>query len=268
MRRQAIRTAGLLTAAVLLAAGGAGAQEWQTRSASCSGWGGDGERVCEERTTTFPSTGSLRVSGGVNGGITVTSWDRDEVEVVATVRARAESASRAAELLGEVEIRASRGGLEADGPDNERREGWGVGWEIRVPRSIDLELRTTNGGIDVEGVAGNLEIQTTNGGIDLDRVSGSVDGHTTNGGIHLALSGDRWSGRGIDLHTTNGGIRVEVPDGFDADLDVQTTNGGIELGFPVMVEGRIGRRLRTTVGDGGPSVRLRTTNGNVEIIRR
>mgnify|MGYP000361465391 CR=1 FL=1 len=44
-------------------------------------------------------------------------------------------------------------------------------------------------------------------------------------------------------------------------------NGGIDLDFPVRVQGRIGRRLSTTLGDGGPRVRVITTNGGVQIVR-
>jgi len=38
--------------------------------------------------------------------------------------------------------------------------------------------------------------------------------------------------------------------------------------FPVEVRGRLGRRLTTTLGDGGPTVRVVTTNGGVKVSRR
>lgn len=53
-----------------------------------------------------------------------------------------------------------------------------------------------------------------------------------------------------------------------SDLDLETVNGGIDIDFPVTVSGRIGRQLRTTLGDGGPTIRVVTTNGGVKIKRR
>ena len=45
-------------------------------------------------------------------------------------------------------------------------------------------------------------------------------------------------------------------------------NGRIDLDFPVTVQGRIGRSLRTVLGDGGPRIRATTTNGAVRVVRR
>jgi hypothetical protein len=41
----------------------------------------------------------------------------------------------------------------------------------------------------------------------------------------------------------------------------------LSIDFPVMVQGRLGRELATTLGDGGPLVRAETTNGPVRISR-
>jgi DUF4097 and DUF4098 domain-containing protein YvlB len=84
----------------------------------------------------------------------------------------------------------------------------------------------------------------------------------------VELAGDSWSGAGMDVETTNGGITLLIPEDYSAEIETRTTNGGIDLGFPVTVQGRIGRELRATLGDGGPTIRAITTNGGVHIAHR
>jgi DUF4097 and DUF4098 domain-containing protein YvlB len=85
----------------------------------------------------------------------------------------------------------------------------------------------------------------------------------------VELAGDSWDGGGMDVETTNGGVTMTIPDGYSAELEVGTTNGGIDIDFPVTIQGRLGRRqLRTTLGDGGSTIRAVTTNGGVRVARR
>ncbi|HSM16280.1 MAG TPA: hypothetical protein VK845_04680, partial [Gemmatimonadales bacterium] len=73
---------------------------------------------------------------------------------------------------------------------------------------------------------------------------------------------------GLDAQTRNGGVSLTMPDGYSARLETGTTNGGLEIDFPVMVQGRVTKRLSVTLGDGGPPIRAMTTNGGVHIERR
>lgn len=231
-------------------------------------WGNrDRDRECFVLESEFPAEGALLVDGGQNGGISVTGWERDVMSVRAKVWANASSADRARALANEVRVRLVDGRLEAEGPDTGRRENWGVSWEVMVPRSTDLDLETHNGGIDIADVRGEIRFEALNGGVDLMRVSGDVVGHTTNGGLHVELDGSRWSGEGLDVETRNGGVTLVVPESYSARLETGTVNGGIDIDFPITVQGRIGRRLSTTLGEGGPTVRAVTTNGGVEIRR-
>ena len=99
-------------------------------------------------------------------------------------------------------------------------------------------------------------------------MSGDVNAETTNGGITVDLEGRRWEGAGLSAVTTNGGVRLTVPDGFNADLEAATTNGGMEFEFPVTIQGRLNKRITTKLGEGGPPIRVETTNGGVTVRRR
>ena len=233
-------------------------------------WGNDeNEQHCEVRDSTLPA-GPLNVDAGQNGGIVVEGWDRNEIRVRAIVRGHAREAARARELAGQVQVQAGGGRVYATGPDNMRREGWSVSYRINVPRKNDLDLRASNGGITIINVTGNMRFDTTNGGVKLQDIGGRVNGETRNGGLNVTLSGDRWDGEGLDVETSNGGVTLSLPDNYNAELETRTVNGGLRIDFPITVQGELtGRKgLTTTLGSGGPLVRVRTTNGGVKISRR
>jgi hypothetical protein len=197
----------------------------------------------------------------------VEGWERDVVEVRAKVWAQARDMDRAEQIADAVEVSMVRGRLSADGPSTDRRESWGVSWEVLVPFDTDLDIETHNGGITLTEVGGRIRFDALNGGVRLTEVAGDVRGSTTNGGLRIELAGAEWDGEGLDVQTTNGGVEIRVPEGYSARLETGTVNGGIDLDFPVRVEGRLGRRLATTLGEGGATVRATTTNGGVKILR-
>ena len=224
---------------------------------------------CEVRDSNLPA-GPLNVDAGQNGGVSVEAWDRNEIRVRAIVRGSARSDARAREIANQVQIQAGSGRVYATGPDLERREWWSVSYRINVPRKNDLDLSATNGGITIIGVTGNLRFDTTNGGVKLQDVGGRVNGDTRNGGLNVLLSGSRWDGEGLDVETSNGGVTLSIPDGYNAELETRTVNGGLNIDFPITIQGELSSRrgITTTLGSGGPMVRVRTTNGGVKINRR
>jgi len=263
------RTLGLATAALFVLGGAASAQDRVTPDDDwCSGEGRrDGVSLCEVREWNLDAVGALEVDARPNGGISVWAWEDPGMRVRARVQAWAESESRARELANDVEVRVGER-IAAEGPKTGSREGWSVSYRVMVPARTDLDLKSTNGGIGIEGVRGKLRFRTTNGGVHLDGVAGDVQGSTTNGGLHVALTGSTWDGAGLDVRTTNGGLNLGIPSGYSAHLETGTTNGGFEIGFPVTVQGRINRKLSTDIGGGGPTIRAYTTNGGVTIAAR
>ena len=239
--------------------------------ADCRRNGGDGWRdrevACEVRDTTFAARGGrLVVSGGQNGGVTVRGWDRNEIRVVAKMQANARRESDARDLLRDIRIEGGST-IRASGPRAGREEGWSVSFEVYVPRRTDLDLETHNGGIRVADVEGTINFDAVNGGVRLANLAGSVRGDTQNGGVSVSLAGDRWRGEGLDVRTRNGGVDIEVPARYNAELETGTVHGRFDIDFPIMVSGRLGRNISTRLGDGGPRVRVMTTNGGVRLRR-
>jgi hypothetical protein len=230
----------------------------------------DREQACEVREfTVFAGAGQLTVDAAPNGGIQVSGSARGDVIVRAKVTASAASQQRAQAILSAVRVDAMSATISADGPQGlERRESWSVSYRLAVPTLTSLDLKTVNGGIDIDNVDGRIEFTTVNGGVKLAAVSGEVRGRTSNGGVDVDLDGPTWQGQGLDVETSNGGVKLRIPEQYSARLDAGTVNGGISVDFPVTIQGRFDRTITTNLGAGGPLIRVRTHNGGVKVMKK
>lgn len=224
-----------------------------------------------DKTIPLAIGGSLRVENE-NGGIDVRSWNKPEIKLFARIRTGGRDDQEAEELLQEVDIKIESSGKHVDiYTDAPRRVFQGkrsvtVSYELTVPEKIDLDLRTVNGRVDVDGIAGEVRVTTTNGGVDVRRVDGAIQAATTNGGIHAELL--TFNGRAdLEFRTTNGAITVTMPKDVKGTLDAETTNGAIDIDFPVTVQGRLSKRsIRGELNGGGPvTIMLHTTNGSIRV---
>lgn len=232
-------------------------------------WGDrDRERVCQVRVETIAAREAITVDGGTNGGASVIGWDRNEIEIHARIQTQAESLERARALADDVRFNTD-GTIEADGPSTSRREHWSVTFVIYAPRGTDIDLRAHNGPVSARELNGRLVLETHNGPVSLRNVGGDVRARTQNGPVRVELSGSRWDGGGLEARTQNGPVTLIVPEGYNAELETGTVNGPMSIDFPMTVtlQGRVGRSLRTTLGNGGPSIRVTTQNGPLSVRR-
>jgi len=229
---------------------------------------GDHVSVSDTRESTIPATGSLNVDGGQNGGVRVVGSNRSDVLVRACVQAWGRSDEEAKALASSIRIETS-GTIRADGPQSDRNQSWSVSFEISTLRNTSLNLKAHNGGISISGVDGSMEFETMNGGVALDDVAGDIKGRTTNGGVKVALAGNRWNGGGLDVQTTNGGVMLSLPNDFAAHVETGTVNGGFRSDFAALNVDRTEKwkpaRISADLNGGGPTIRVITTNGGVQI---
>jgi len=230
-------------------------------------WGDDRQGFCEVREYVLPATGAMMsVDASPNGGITVEGSARPDIVVRAKVTGTASSVEQARAIAARVQIIATADRVTADGPENlGRREGWYVSYRLSVPVQTPVSLKSTNGGIGIENLNSRVEFRTVNGGVTLKRMGGDVEGRTSNGGVTVDLDGATWQGAGLNVETSNGGVRMSIPAHYNAHLETGTVNGSINIDFPVTMQGRIGRSVSTDLGSGGPTLRVKTSNGGVKI---
>lgn len=270
MTRTTLLLAGALALAVPALTPAAAVQRDTGDWCSSTSYGDDRERHSEVREFTVPASGAtLAVDAEPNGGIKVEGQSRADIQVRACVSATAETVDQARAIAQRVEVVATATRVSAEGPGSlGRREGWHVSYRLAVPHKSSLSLRTTNGGISLADVDGQIDFRTVNGGVSLARMAGNVRGRTSNGGIDVDLDGATWNGDGLEVETQNGGVKMAIPASYSARLETGTVNGRMNIDFPVTVQGRIGRTIETQLGSGGPPIKVRTSNGGVSIRKK
>ena len=225
--------------------------------------------------------GILFALDNTNGHITVRSWDQPRIQVHALKKVESrdsEVAKRAFDALA-IEPSVTADAVRINTRYPRQSQGlfdWIAGtnvninveYEVTVPRTTNLEIDDTNGAIDVSDVRGSHRLSTTNGHIELLRCSGSVEAETTNGHIRAELA-EVTPGKTLRLETTNGGITIALPRAVAARIDASTTNGSIKTDLPVTTTEFKRTSLRGTLNGGGTAeLRLRTTNGSINIESR
>ncbi len=228
----------------------------------------DREVFCEVRDLSESGASRLEVLDNANGSISVTGSSRRDITVQARVVATAESDSDARSLAKGVSITLDNGRLKATGPESERRRTWSVSYRIDVPSAFDVNLETSNGSVAVEGVKGRIDMESSNGSVRLTDVGGRVNARTSNGSVQVTLTGKYWDGDGLTVTTSNGSARLDLPDGYNAHLVAGTSNGSLNLDIPVTVQGRVSKHIDTTLGSGGATIQMTTSNGSLRIGRR
>ncbi|MCC6661681.1 MAG: DUF4097 family beta strand repeat protein [Phycisphaerales bacterium] len=257
-----------------------GALAWLS---GCSGW----TMHEETRDATAPA---VAAAAGIsvttrNGSIKVVPGDADEVRISARLRARTP------ERLAQMRVTAEE---DAEGVlvvrvEPAQGEWWGnEGCAISITTPADrptasVTARTSNGRIEVAGVAGPVDLRTSNGAVEardcsgkvfadssngsimLAGISGPVEAETSNGSITARLA-DSAAGP-VDLDTSNGSVTLEVGQAFTGTLSVATSNGLVTVpsaGRPTIVKrGRHSANLR--FGDAPGDSTIRTSNGSVTV---
>lgn len=221
----------------------------------------------EREQKRFAVTGTPAVSlDTFDGSIEVRGWDRNEVLV--EVEKQAGSAEEAKEIVVNARQEGNRITVEVRGPESRHvTVGVHIGRQARliasVPKSSQLELRTGDGSVNVERIAGRVDVRTSDGSVrgyqvdgelvvdtsdgsvKLDDVSGRVEVRTGDGSVViggtiqrlLARSGDgsitlkAREGSAVteswDVSTGDGSIALYLPEKIDADLDCETGDGSV-----------------------------------------
>lgn len=225
------------------------------------------DEFCEVRELALHSQNNrVTVDVTPNGSITVQGYDGPTVRVTARVVARSGRDPEA--LAADVQIVTRDGEIRATGPRRVGRDSWTVSVRMQVPVGTELDLRTTNGSITTARTNARVQARTTNGAIRLEDVAGSMNARSTNGSIRAAFAPGSRVQQDMELRTTNGSVHLQVPDGASARLTASTTNGRINTDVPISIQGTVSRRRVTgVIGDGGPEITVRTTNGGIRITR-
>lgn len=214
-----------------------------------------------------------------NGKISAEPAEGDSVEVSGVRTAKASSDEAAKELLGKVEMREEVGPssvrIEVRTPRFSGMSGHSVEWTVKVPRGVNVDLRTVNGGVRLKGLQGDIAAKTTNGGVEgTGIISQNVQATAVNGGIEIEFGAPLGADGKIEFETVNGGVEIGLPSESKATISARCVNGGVrvnDLDVKKNTEGtserESKRRLDGTLNGGGARVTLSTVNGGVTLHR-
>jgi len=231
-----------------------------------------GEEESEEFSKVLPlkSGGTFNLRN-VNGSIIIRTWKEDKVDIKATKTTKSDP-DKLKEVKIEVEATANSVSVDTIFPKWKNTK-VSVKYEVRIPQGVNLgrgntHASTTNGRIELDGAKGTVSLSSTNGKIEAVNISGELDADTTNGTIVLELISFEDK---IKARTTNGSITLKVGslEKVNADLNARTTNGSISVDLPVTLKSltKSRRSLEAQIGQGGPEISLRTTNGSIKITK-
>jgi DUF4097 and DUF4098 domain-containing protein YvlB len=245
-----------------------------------------GKEESEEFSKVLPlkadGTFSLK---NVNGSVTITTWKEDRVDIEAIKTTKGDP-DKLKEVKIEVEATANSVSVDTIFPRGKNIR-VSVNYKVKVPQGVNLgkvkstngsvyitgpightNASTTNGRIELDGAKGTISLSSTNGRIEAVNIRGELDAETTNGTIVLEMLSFEDT---IKAKSTNGSITLRIGslEKVNADFNARTTNGSISLDLPVTLKSmkKSRRSLEGQIGQGGPEISLRTTNGSIKITK-
>ena len=131
----------------------------------------------------------------------------------------------------------------------------------------NAHLTTSAGSIRAGRVEGDLNARGSAGNIEVEGVGGTLSVSTTAGNVEATLL--RAPHRATRLETSAGNIILRVPRGAGLVVDAAAQGGLVEIDLPRGSGGYAraprGNAVHQTVGNGGPTITLRTTQGNIAV---
>jgi len=184
-------------------------------------------------------------------------------------------------------IVAADGSLDLEATDRRRHELRDQRGPLKVidrgsRSNTAVELRTSNGNVEVYGMQQSGKVRTSNGKIVLDQVSGDFNIVTSNGGVTIAgaigsfdvetsngrikFDGELASGSSNKMTTSNGSVEIKLQGTPSVKLNASTSNGSIDTEYPILTSSPGDKhRLVGTIGAGEAVLLVRTSNGSVVI---
>jgi DUF4097 and DUF4098 domain-containing protein YvlB len=224
--------------------------------------------VREEFHKTYVMSSDGRISlRNLNGPVTISAWDKNEVQLDAI------KVGESKERLDEAKIEVTAGSSAIDirthyPEETHNYHGATVGYTLHVPRKARLDkIELVNGQIQIDGVQGGIDASSVNGAVEARNTMGEMNLHSVNGRVVAEL---QLPGRLVDLGTVNGQVALKLPSNASAEINASTVHGNISNEFNIPVNrGRFapGSEMKARLGDGEAQMKLSTVNGGIEIQR-
>jgi len=220
------------------------------------------------KTVTLAPGSSVTVRG-INGRVTIETWDSAQAEVNISVKASDTAAMERRPIL--IDNTPTSLIIRTEEDREGRDRGWDRGWvrhevHLKMPKNVNLKVSSVNGTVDAGAISGEVAVSSVNGRVTVAQAGTATQLSSINGRVSLSLL--RLGEGGLKVSSVNGGVEIGLPSATNAEVDVRSVNGGINSDLPITVVGEMKRgQLRGRVGDGGPPITITSVNGGVTLRR-
>jgi hypothetical protein len=129
--------------------------------------------------------------------------------------------------VGAVNVKTSNGRIELNSAAGQATLATSNGKVLVSDHRGPLHISTSNGRIDITDLHGDIDARTSNGPVRITHAQGRIDVDTSNGRIDCVMAA---TARGpVNLETSNGSIHLTVGTGFAGRLDMHTSNGRVDV---------------------------------------
>jgi hypothetical protein len=151
-----------------------------------------------------------------------------------------------------------------------------AGGQISIGKSGGaVRAQTAGGSVRVFGARGAVRVETAGGSIDLLDLDGAVHAVTSAGRILAYIRSDQKTFSASHLETSVGDVKVYLPVNLAVTIEAEIDNAHghrIKSDFPLMIQGSDQEYVDTIRGSGpinggGEVLKIRTTMGNIQIIK-
>ncbi len=119
------------------------------------------------------------------------------------------------------------------------------------------------GNIALDWIEGDIRVKSNSSKIRIKQVKGAIDLATYSGEVHIETELD--SPKDYYIETTSGKIIFSLPSLAAGELKVETETGKIATEVPVVVKSVSRKKLVAKFGDGGPTIHIVSTTGDVDV---
>jgi hypothetical protein len=247
-----------------------------------------------KRTTTRHETARLQYGGTVTlsaaprGSIVIEGWERNEVDVTATIELQAPTAADLDRLavvnnfvfdedMNHIRIittgthdRSFMKRIAKGFPKALNDLPWKIDFVVRMPIMTDLVVDSGVGPISISGVEGALRLNAMSSDADLSLTGGLVQVLIQKGSMKLRIPARGWHGLGSEFQLGSGVMTVELLPGFSADINADVLRTGqVKNTFadlqPTSRNSIQPSSIRARAGSGGATLTFTVGDGSIEI---
>ena len=146
--------------------------------------------------------------------------------------------------------------------------GVNIEYYIKVPQQLRIiSINSYTGEIKSRGAYAELNLKTGTGEIDFKGSFTTGIMTTANGQIHVNVRGELTGD--LSLRSSNGAITLTLDSDSDFTLEGSTFTGNIRSDFPAEEESDVsGAVIKATVNKGTHKVKIKSTNGNISLVKK